>query len=111
MWNNLHKRGVKFVGAAIRGAKHIPKHLKDIDNFMGKAADTMDKVGNFAAIASTEFGNDRLRDASNRLLQHSTHIHNIRNGPTANAVRNMIDAPQNRGQDSYWTPPFANSDM
>lgn len=111
MWNEARRRGVKFAGAAMRGAKHIPKHLKDLDNFASKAANVMEQAGNFAAIASSEFGNDRMRDAGNRLLKTSTHINNVRNGPTANAVRSMMDAPQNRGSDEYWTPPFAGSDM
>lgn len=104
MWNNIRRRGVKFTGAAMRGVKHIPEHLKDLDNFARKAANTMEQVGNFAAVASTEFGHDGLRDAGNKLLKTSTHIQNVRHGPTANAVRGMVNGPQNRGADEYWSP-------
>ena len=68
----------------------------------------MEQAGNVAAIASSEFGNNQLRDAGNKLLKMSTYIHNRRNGPTANAVRDMLEGPQNRGADEYWTPPFTN---
>ena len=111
MFNEIRKRGVKFAGAALRGAKHIPGHLKDLDNFAKKAANVMEQAGNFAAIASSEFGSDGMRDAGNRLLKASTHINNVRNGPTAGAVRSMVNGPQNRGLDEYWTPPFAGSDF
>lgn len=111
MYNEVMKRGVKFAGAAIRGSKHIPGHLRDLDNFARKAGNFMEQAGNLAAMASSEFGNDQLRDAGNRLLKTSTHINNVRNGATANTVRGMLNPPQNRGADEYWTPPFANSDM
>ena len=111
MFNEVMKRGIKFTGAIQRGAKHIPKHLKDLDNFAKKASNVMEQAGNFAAVASTEFGGDGLRDAGNRLLKTSTHINNVRNGPTAGAVRSMVNGPQNRGADEYWTPPFAGSDF
>jgi hypothetical protein len=110
MYNEVMKRGVKFAGAAIRGAKHIPGHLRDLDTLARKTANTLEQAGNFAAVVSGEFGNDRLRDTANKLAKTSAHINNVRHGATANAIRGMIDAPQNRGSDDYWTPPFANSD-
>jgi hypothetical protein len=52
MWNEVKRRGVKFVGSAARGAKHLPKHLNDIDTFARKAANTLEQAGNFAATVS-----------------------------------------------------------
>lgn len=104
MWNEVRRRGVKFAGAAVRGAKHIPGHIRDLDTLARKTANTLEQAGNFAAIVSGEFGNDRLRDAGNKLAKTSAHIQNVRHGASANAVRSMINAPQNRGDDEYWTP-------
>ena len=87
-------RGAKFVKHVARGMKHIPEVMRQVDNFGRQAANTLGTAADYAAIASNTFGNDRLRDAGNKMAKHSESIHNFRRGELANKAR-----------DQFWTPP------
>ena len=95
--SNILHRGHKFVKGVMRGMKQVPEGLKQLDQYGRQAANTLGTVADYGALASDQFQNDGLRDASNKIVKHAESINNFRRSAVANKAR-----------DQFWTPKEAN---
>ena len=57
--------------------KHVPKGLRQLDHFGRQAANALGTVAEDGALASNQFQNNGLSNASNKVVKHAESIHNF----------------------------------
>lgn len=84
-------RGWKFAGqVAKRGHKFLKDTVKsvgDADTLARKGANTINTVGDYAHLAGSLLGNERISQVGTGLHDLGQSIHNIRRGALANRIR------------------------